>query len=92
MFELVVNAGAAGQERVRFAVSEADLDDALDYGRAERSQPLDEQVRAAAYHMVLEGSVRPIDDFADGPWVLLRRGRIVARNHLAAGVRESDLA
>jgi hypothetical protein len=47
----------------------------------------------AAYHMVIEGSVPGLGgDYLEAPWVLVRDGRIVARNHMAMGVRDSDLA
>jgi hypothetical protein len=50
-------------------------------------------MRAAAYHMVLELRVcRDVERISGEPWVLLQNGKIVARNHLAAGVRDEDLA
>ncbi len=88
--ELVIDPGGDGQRRVPFTVSEADVDDAIDYGRAERDAPLADQFDAAAYHMVLELRVCTGDDI-ELPWVLVRNGRIVGRNAAAMGVSESDL-
>jgi hypothetical protein len=93
MYQIVVHPGTGRSRRVAFAVSEFDLDDALDYGRAQRADPLDRQMADAAYHMVIEGIVPGLgNDHLDAPWVLVRDGRIVARNHMAMGVRDSDLA
>jgi len=92
MFELVMCPGSARQERIRFAVSEANLDDAIDYGRVSADDPLDRQVRDCAYHMVLELDVcRSAERITEEPWVLLRNGRIIARNALAADIDEDDL-
>jgi hypothetical protein len=93
MFQLVFHPADDDRERIPFTVSEADLDDAVDVGRAERSQSLAQRMRAAAYHMVLELRVcRDVERISGEPWVLLQNGKIVARNHLAAGVRDEDLA
>ena len=92
MYQLVLNPGDDDQQRIAFTVSEADVDDALDYGRAERGDPLDQQLADAAYHMVMTGRVTPIDRVTDEPWVLVRDGRIAARNAAAADVTEADLA
>ena len=92
MYQLVLNPGADNQERIALTVSEADIDDAVDYGRAEAGDPIEKQMVDAAYHAVMEGRVRPVDRVCDEPWVLVHRGTIVARNAAASGVSESDLA
>lgn len=93
MLQLVFNPATDDEERIAFTVSEADLDDARDYGRVEADMVFDEQISATAYHMVLE--LRVCDDverIGGEPWVVVRNGRIIARNHLAASVGDSDLA
>jgi hypothetical protein len=92
MFELVFNPASPAQRRVRFSVSEADIDDAVGYGRAKRDDPLDRQLSDAAYHMVLELQVASIEEVTELPWVILRDGRIIGRNAGAMSVREADLA
>ena len=92
MYELIFNPGTDDVERISFAVSEADLDDAVDVGRVERTDPLDKQMRQCAYHMVLE--LRVCDDaerISSEPWVLVCRGKIIARNHLASAITDDDL-
>jgi hypothetical protein len=89
MFTLVLHPGEPSQERIDFAMSEADLDDAEDYGRAERNDEFQKRLRDAAYHKVLELEVT--ERVLEEPWVLLHDGTITARNHLAMGIREEDL-
>ena len=92
MYELIFNPGTDEAERVSFAVSEADLDDCTDMGRAERTDPLDKQMRQCAYHMVLELRVcADAERISSEPWILVYRGKIIARNHLAASITEDDL-
>lgn len=92
MFELVFHPGTHKQERIAFTVSEADLDAALDYGRAERNTPFQEQMLAAAYHKVLELNVcNDVERIAGEPWVIARSGRIIGRNVGAIDLSEDDL-
>ena len=92
MFELVFNPGTDRVERLPFTVSEAQLEDGIDVGRVETDKPFDEQLRQCAYHMVLELQVcNKIDRISEEPWVLVCRGKIFRRNHLAMGITEHDL-
>lgn len=89
MFTLILHPGEPVQERIGFTMSEADLDDAEDYGRANGNDDLQKRLRDAAYHKVLELDITP--RILDEPWVLLHEGTIVGRNHLAAGISEEDI-
>lgn len=91
MFDLVLDPGTGDQQRLPFDVTPADIDDAADYGRAQRSDPPDRRRNDAAYHKVLEGLVATVEQVCDQPWVLVRDGRIVARNAGAADITEADL-
>ena len=93
MLYLLFHPGSDHEERIPFSVSEASIDDAIDYGRAERAMPFNEQIDATAYHMVLELHVcRDAERIGNEPWVIVRDRRIIGRNHLAMGVREDDLS
>jgi hypothetical protein len=92
MLYLLFHPGTDHEERIPFSVSEANIDDALDYGRAERGMSFNQQMDATAYHMVLDLNVcRDAERISSEPWVIVRDGRIVGRNHLAMSVREDDL-
>ena len=90
-FALVFDPGTEDECRVPFSLSEADLDDAIDYGRVERDDPFDVQLSRCAYHMVMELRVCDDERIFERPWVVVRSGSIIAWNHLAMGVTEADL-
>ena len=50
MLYLLFHPGAEREERMPFSVSEANIDDALDYGRAERDMTFDEHRRYGLPH------------------------------------------
>lgn len=83
-FQLVFNPGDDAEERVAFTIS--DIEDALDYGRVERHDPFDKQLSGTAYHMVLNMNVCKDERIFERPWVILRSGKIIGRNHSAIGV------
>ena len=93
MLYLLFHPGSDHEERIPFSMSEANIDDALDYGRVERAMQFNEKIDATAYHMVLELNVcRDVERISSEPWVIVRDGRIAGRNHLAMSVREDDLS
>ena len=93
MFELVFHPGTKREERIGFTVSEANLDDGISYGRVEADDPIQEQMLACAYHMVLELEVcRDVERIAGEPWVIAYRGKIIGRNVGAVDVRDEDVA
>ena len=92
MLYLLFNPATDDEERIAFTVSEANIDDAIAYGRADRTKSLSAQIDATAYHMVLELEVcADVERICDEPWVIVRDGRIVGRNLLAAHIRTDDL-
>ena len=91
MLQLVFNPGDDAEKRITFTVSESDIDDAVDFGRARTADPLDLQISDAAYHKVMDQRVCRDERIFELPWVILRDGRIIARNHMAMGVTEADL-
>jgi hypothetical protein len=91
MIQLVLHPGTERQERIAVVVSERDIDDAVDYGRASAKEPMTRQARNAAYHMVMEGNVVAVDRVCGEPWVLVQRDRIFAANAAAARITEADL-
>jgi len=93
MLYLLFNPGTECEERFPFTVSEANIDDALDYGRAERDMTFDQQIDSTAYHLVLELDVcRDAERIGREPWVIVRDGRIIGRNHLAVNFQADDLS
>lgn len=93
MYELIFNPGTDEQERIAFTVSEADLENALDYGRAEASDSIQKQMANAAYHKVMDlGVCDDVERVCEEPWVVVQRGRIIARNVQAIDITEADLA
>ena len=93
MLYLVFHPATDDEERIPFSVSEGNIDDALDYGRAEHEMSINGQIDATANHMVLELDVCDDSERIGGePWVIVRDGRIIGRNHLAMGITEDDLA
>jgi hypothetical protein len=92
MLILIFNPATDREERIPFTVSEANLEDALDYGRAERDMPFDEQIDATAYHMVLDLNVcADPERISSEPWVIVRDNRVIGRNHLIAEIDDEDL-
>jgi hypothetical protein len=78
-FSLVLDPNGKNPQRIPFTVSEGDIEDAIDFGRVKRSDPLDKQIKDAAYHKVMELAVdrRVLDSF----WLLVCNGEVIARNH-----------
>ncbi len=91
MYQLILDPGSDVEERIPFTISEADLEDAIDMGRAERSDPFDRQISACAYHMVVERRVCQDERLFDSAWVVVRDGKIIARNAGAMDVTQDDL-
>ena len=75
-FELVWNEGTDRERREPLVVSEADIDDAVDYLGADAGDTLEKQAVSAAYRMATDrGAGR------DELWVLYQDGRRIAANH-----------
>jgi len=92
MLFLLFNPATDDEERIPFTVSEANIDDAIAYGHAERTKSLSQQIDATAYHMVLQLEVcTDVERICDEPWVIVRDGRIIGRNLLAAHIQNDDL-
>jgi len=93
MVQLIFHPATDDEERITFTVSEANLEDAISFGRVEDTMPFDEQISRTAYHMVLELLVcEDVGRICGQPWVVLRDAKIVACNHLAGHVRAEELA
>lgn len=75
-FELVWNEGTADERREALVVSEADVDEAVDYYGPDAGGTLEERVRAAAYMMAtFRGAAR------EELWSLYQDGERIAANH-----------
>src|SRR5688572_971821 len=93
MYELIFNPGTIKEEHIAFAVSEADLENALDEGTAEAGDAFEKQMSDAACHRVMHLNVcTEADRICEQPWVLVQRGSIIACNGQAIDITESDLA
>jgi len=90
-FQLVFDPGTEDEARIAFTISEADIDDAIDYGRVERGEPFESQIEGAAYHMVMNQRVCADERIFERGWVVLHGGAIIARNHMAASITEDEL-
>jgi hypothetical protein len=75
-FNLVLNPDTNSAESIPFSVSEADIDDAIDFGRVERGDSLEKQINDAACHKVME--LRVTRRILHEPWALERDGSRVA--------------
>jgi hypothetical protein len=75
-FELVWNEGTEQERREPLVVSEADIDDAVDYLGDDAGDTLEKQARSAAYRIAVErGAGR------DELWSLYQDGKRLAANH-----------